>query len=51
METLGAAVAASLEEGRDAAVPGYFVPALAVRNLLFLIVVLAHGFRRMFPPY
>jgi len=29
----------------------YFWPALAPRNLAFLIVVLAHGFRRLAPPY
>jgi len=29
----------------------YFWPALVPRNLLFLGVVLAHGFRRMLPPY
>jgi len=28
-----------------------FVPALLARNLLFLFVVLAHGVRRMLPPY
>jgi ADP-ribosylglycohydrolase len=27
------------------------LPALALRNLLFLVVVLAHGFRRLLPPY
>ncbi len=29
----------------------YFWPALIPRNLLFLIVVLLHGFRRLLPPY
>ena len=29
----------------------YFWPALIPRNLLFLAVVLAHGFRRLAPPY
>jgi ADP-ribosylglycohydrolase len=29
----------------------YFWPALSPRNLLFLAVVLAHGFRRLAPPY
>jgi len=28
-----------------------FWPALLPRNLLFLAVVLGHGFRRLFPPY
>src|SRR5581483_4261925 len=29
----------------------YFWPGLIPRNLLFLAVVLLHGFRRLFPPY
>lgn len=29
----------------------YFWPAVIVRNLLFLLIVLAHGFRRLAPPY
>jgi ADP-ribosylglycohydrolase len=28
-----------------------FVPALLLRNLLFLAIVLAHGLRRLLPPY
>jgi len=32
------------------AVP-YFWPGLVIRNLLFLVVVLLHGFRRLAPPY
>jgi ADP-ribosylglycohydrolase len=28
-----------------------FVPAVLLRNLLFLIIVLAHGLRRLLPPY
>ena len=30
---------------------GYFWPGLILRNLVFLIVVLLHGLRRLFPPY
>jgi ADP-ribosyl-[dinitrogen reductase] hydrolase len=30
---------------------GYFWPALCLRNALFLIIVLLHGFRRLLPPY
>jgi ADP-ribosylglycohydrolase len=30
---------------------GYFWPLLAVRNAIFLIAVLVHGFRRLLPPY
>lgn len=29
----------------------YFWPATPLRNLFFLTVILAHGFRRLFPPY
>lgn len=29
----------------------YFWPALPLRNLFFLLVVLVHGFRRLAPPY
>jgi ADP-ribosylglycohydrolase len=29
----------------------YFWPGLAPRNLAFLLIVLAHGFRRLAPPY
>jgi ADP-ribosylglycohydrolase len=29
----------------------YFWPGLIARNVLFLLVVLAHGFRRLVPPY
>ena len=29
----------------------YCWPALSVRNLMFLLIVLAHGFRRLLPPY
>jgi ADP-ribosylglycohydrolase len=29
----------------------YFWPGTLVRNVVFLIVVLAHGFRRLLPPY
>jgi ADP-ribosyl-[dinitrogen reductase] hydrolase len=31
--------------------PRYFVPAIPLRNAFFLAVVLAHGFRRLAPPY
>ncbi|MBC5764228.1 ADP-ribosylglycohydrolase family protein [Ramlibacter albus] len=31
--------------------PGYFVPGIPVRNALFMAIVLAHGFRRLVPPY
>jgi hypothetical protein len=28
-----------------------FWPGLAVRNVVFLVIVLVHGFRRLLPPY
>ena len=31
--------------------PSLFVPWLLVRNILFLMIVLLHGFRRLLPPY
>ncbi len=36
------------EHRRD---PRYFWPAVPLRNLLFLVIVILHGFRRMLPPY
>jgi ADP-ribosyl-[dinitrogen reductase] hydrolase len=38
-------------EGQPLGPVGYFWPAVLPRNLLFLIVVLLHGFRRLAPPY
>ena len=32
-------------------VPRLFWPAIPARNLVFLLVALAHGFRRLLPPY
>jgi ADP-ribosyl-[dinitrogen reductase] hydrolase len=48
-------VAARLAEQASSQTPSgpvrWFWPGVIVRNLLFLIVVLAHGFRRLAPPY
>jgi ADP-ribosylglycohydrolase len=38
-------------DGRRRGAVNYFWPAVLPRNLLFLIVVLLHGFRRLAPPY
>jgi len=46
MEKLGQAVAANADDS-----PRYFRPGVLLRNLLFLIFVLAHGVRRLAPPY
>jgi ADP-ribosylglycohydrolase len=29
----------------------FFFPMVLIRNLLFMVLVLAHGFRRLLPPY
>ncbi|MHB1455649.1 MAG: ADP-ribosylglycohydrolase family protein [Armatimonadota bacterium] len=51
METVSARLAEVVSNGRpDKSVP-LSVPALFVRNVFFLIVILLHGFRRLFPPY
>jgi ADP-ribosylglycohydrolase len=39
------------QSGRPAAPVRFFGPAALIRNLFFLTVVLAHGLRRLFPPY
>lgn len=45
VERLGTAL------GQGGGAPGYFFPVIVVRNLLFMGIVLAHGFRRLAPPY
>lgn len=51
LRTLAERLAASAVSGQPAAPVRYGWPALPVRNLLFLLIVLAHGFRRLLPPY
>jgi hypothetical protein len=43
-------LSAASRSQRPGPVVRYFWPALPVRNLLFLVIVLVHGFRRL-PPY
>jgi ADP-ribosyl-[dinitrogen reductase] hydrolase len=43
-------LAAALAE-RSQSPPGLFWPAILLRNLVFLIIVLFHGLRRLLPPY
>lgn len=43
--------AASALANRDAPEPRLFWPTLLARNILFLLIVLCHGFRRLLPPY
>ncbi|HZW26242.1 MAG TPA: ADP-ribosylglycohydrolase family protein [Gallionella sp.] len=52
MERLGSAVAETFTGGgRLSHCPDYFVPGVVVRNILFLLVVILHGLRRLAPPY
>jgi ADP-ribosyl-[dinitrogen reductase] hydrolase len=46
IRTLAAAMA-----DRSQSPPRLFWPAVLLRNLLFLIIVLFHGLRRVLPPY
>ena len=51
IEQLGCAVASASAEGKVLKSPSYFFPGVIVRNALFLLIVLAHGLRRLAPPY
>lgn len=52
MRRLASALADDLRSGRKSGRPlRLFWPGLIVRNALFLLVVIVHGFRRMLPPY
>lgn len=51
MERLAAALAMSVATGVGAAPPRIGLAGLLLRNLCFVPVVLAHGFRRLLPPY
>jgi ADP-ribosyl-[dinitrogen reductase] hydrolase len=52
MARLAKATAQALDDDSlKKAGPRYFWPGVLIRNLVFLIVVLAHGLRRLFPPY
>ena len=45
------AIAVSESEQPGLKSPHYFVPGVLLRNIFFLIIVLAHGFRRLVPPW
>ena len=49
--TLAKRLAAVAVSGQPVAPVRYFWPGLPVRNLAFLLIVLAHGCRRLLPPY
>jgi ADP-ribosyl-[dinitrogen reductase] hydrolase len=51
IESLGNALHEALETGEPRRSPSLPIGALLVRNLLFATIVLAHGFRRLLPPY
>jgi len=51
MRKVGSHLAESLSQTSPRKAVSYFVPATLLRNLIFLFVVLAHGFRRLLPPY
>jgi ADP-ribosyl-[dinitrogen reductase] hydrolase len=54
MRRLGERLAETFPEQGEGVRPGplpLFWPAIVPRNLFFLAVALAHGFRRMAPPY
>lgn len=51
MERLGIQLASSIRHGTEDRPIGLPALGLLARNLLFLIVVLYHGFRRLAPPY
>jgi ADP-ribosylglycohydrolase len=51
LRALGERLTQVMASGQPAAPLPYFWPALPLRNLLFLLIVLAHGLRRLLPPY
>ena len=51
LERLGDALAKAVEQGVPAKNISLLVPALLIRNVFFIIIVLFHGFRRILPPY
>ena len=51
MEQMGYCLASSLSGDVETKCPGYLVPGVVLRNLVFLMVVLFHALRRLAPPY
>lgn len=53
MECLAETTAMSLSKSEQSTLdsPRYFGPGILLRNIIFLIIVLAHGFRRLAPPW
>jgi ADP-ribosylglycohydrolase len=51
VEQIAARLATQETTGQPCGPVHYFWPGLIPRNLLFLMTILAHGFRRLLPPY
>ncbi|OGA45941.1 MAG: dinitrogenase reductase [Betaproteobacteria bacterium RIFCSPLOWO2_12_FULL_62_13] len=51
IEQLGITLAARCADGCVSGAVPVSIPRLLVRNVLFLVLVLLHGFRRLLPPY
>ena len=51
LRTLADRLATVIATGQSAAPVRYFWPAIPLRNLLFLLIVLLHGLWRLLPPY
>jgi ADP-ribosyl-[dinitrogen reductase] hydrolase len=51
LRTLADRLEAVITTGQAGAPVRYFWAAIPLRNLIFLLIVLAHGFRRLLPPY
>ncbi|NJM10761.1 MAG: ADP-ribosylglycohydrolase family protein [Synechococcaceae cyanobacterium SM1_2_3] len=51
LRTLADRLETVITTGQAGAPVRYFWPAIPLRNLIFLLIVLAHGFRRLLPPY
>ena len=49
LEKVGSRLAQQRDEGNVLGAVRYFWPAIILRNVLFLVVVLLHGFRRLVP--
>ncbi|MER2603143.1 MAG: ADP-ribosylglycohydrolase family protein [Candidatus Competibacter phosphatis] len=51
LEAIAGRLSAVIATGQPTVPVRYFWPAIPLRNLVFLLIVLAHGFRRLLPPY
>jgi hypothetical protein len=51
LQTVASRLAQQKQDSQPLGPVRYFWPAVLPRNLMFLFVVLIHGFRRLAPPY